>query len=550
MVIPTEPDMMPRVRMESPDALFAPDHLVETPVPAPLYLLSCLRLPLVTVYPTGKSGAVAPHHSFQRQEIVYPDGSRFIAEISSSPMLGLPTIYDLDYLLGTLRLADLQGMEADGSFPGATYADVIRATRGETASNAPSKIEAVKRAFQRWGNSVLRTTIEMDFAEAVQSFATGGSQALVPAGSPVRRERDTTHWILSYDWETEQFASRSRDTIRSLKLNPVWRTQTDLGLAAWIDIDAHNALASPIAKGIHLRFVLAAAQGQLPRTHVAPLERWVDDLGVQSKEDNNKIARRFRDAIHSLIDVNILRAGEVRSPRRGAYEVVVEPGALPRQTSIARGIGSLDPVRTRVLLWHLGQLGVTTPEARALVARHGMDVEPVLRRVHYERAVKGGVDARGKEITHWPLWIAKALKKQWSFEEPEYTAWLERQTARFTLALQKQEARLERVSATDTHSAGEAAAPAPLDLPTDDIWGMTIAELREEIGEVQLRTWFVSTWLDEVGEETVKVGTSNAFAADWIRSRWGERLEEALSERLSRTIRLHIAYHSAGGTLP
>lgn len=535
--------------MESPDALFAPDHLVETPVPAPLYLLSCLRLPLVNVYPVGENGTVAPRHSFQRQEIVYPDGSRFVADLSSSPALGMPTIYDLDYLLGTLRLADERETEADGAFPGATYADIIRATRGDTASNAPSKIEAVKRAFQRWGNSVLRTTIEMDFADAAQALSGGTGQTVVPAGSPIRRERDTTYWILSYDWETEQFASRSRDSIRSLKLNPVWRAQTDLGLAAWIDVDAHNALASPLAKGIHLKLVLAAAQGQLPRIHVAPLDRWIEDLGVQSKEDNNKIARRFRDAVDSLIEATILRAGEVRSPARGIYELALEPGALPRHTRTSRGIGSLDPVRTRVLLWHLNQLGMTVAEGRALIGRHGLEVEQVLRRVHYERTVKGGLDARGQEITHWSLWMTKALKKQWTFDEPEYMAWLERQSARFAPAPERQTVRAVSPGALPA-ATGEPEVPTALELPTDEVWGAMLHDLREEIGEIQLRTWFAATWIDEVGDDAVRVGTSNAFAADWIRSRWGERIEQVLSERLGRPVRLHIVHHSGAGPLP
>lgn len=536
--------------MESPDALFVADHLIEAPVPAPLYLLSCLRLPLVTTYPIGENGTVAPEHSYQRHEVVYPDGSRFLAEISSSPTLGTPTIYDLDYLLGVLRLADERGIESDGGLGGVTYADVIRATRGETTSNtnAPSKIEAVKRACSRWGNSVLRTKLEMDYAEAAQTLSGGAGQALVPAGSPSRREREATYWILTYDWETEQYASRSRDSILSLKLNPVWRAQTDMGLAAWIDVDAHNSLSSSIAKGIHLRLVLAAAQGQLPRVHVAPLDQWIDDLGVQSKEDRNKIARRFRDSLESLIEAGILRAGEVRSPKRGVYEVALDPGPLPRHTRVARGIGSLDPVRTRVLLWHLGQLGMTVPEGRALIAKHGMEVERVLRRVHYERAVKGGIDAQGKEITHWPLWIAKALKRGWQFSEPEYLAWLERQTSRFTVAPD---------AAQPAHSSSAAPVPQPapelppLELPTDDAWGRALQELREEIGELQLRAWFASSWLDELGENVVQVGTASAFASDWIRNRWGSRLEEVLSEQFDRPVQLKLVHHQSGaGPLP
>ncbi|MBA3969628.1 MAG: hypothetical protein H0X52_05960, partial [Gemmatimonadetes bacterium] len=82
------------------------------------------------------------------------------------------------------------------------------------------------------------------------------------------------------------------------------------------------------------------------------------------------------------------------------------------------------------------------------------------------------------------------------------------------------------------------------------VWGAMLHDLREEIGEIQLRTWFAATWIDEVGDDAVRVGTSNAFAADWIRSRWGERIEQVLSERLGRPVRLHIVHHSGAGSLP
>ncbi len=231
------------------------------------------------------------------------------------------------------------------------------------------------------------------------------------------------------------------------------------------------------------------------------------------------------------------------------YELALEPGALPRYTKTSRGIGSLDPVRTRVLLWHLSQLGMTVAEGRALIAQHGMDVEQVLRRVHYERTVKGGVDAHGREITHWALWTTKALKKQWTFDEPEYLSWLDRQSARFALAPAREAARIAPAG-EPAAAMGDPESLPSLELPSDDVWGWTLRELSEEIGEIQLRTWFAATWIDEVVENAVTVGTSNAFAADWIRSRWGERLEEVLSRRLERPVRLHVVSHSGAVPLP
>ena len=76
---------VPPVRIESPDALFAPDHRIMMPLPAPLYLLSCLKLPLVDGNPTADGLVKHTAHHFQRNTIVYADGSRFQAEVSSSP---------------------------------------------------------------------------------------------------------------------------------------------------------------------------------------------------------------------------------------------------------------------------------------------------------------------------------------------------------------------------------------------------------------------------------------------------------------------------------
>src|SRR5690606_31933782 len=98
---------LPRVRLESPDALFAPDHQVQLPVPGPLYLLSCLQLPVASAYPTDENGLVADdRYTYQVKEIVYPDGSRFEASISGHRKRGLPSVYDMDALIGTLALAD------------------------------------------------------------------------------------------------------------------------------------------------------------------------------------------------------------------------------------------------------------------------------------------------------------------------------------------------------------------------------------------------------------------------------------------------------------
>jgi hypothetical protein len=525
--------------MESPDALFAPDHYIETPVPAPLE----------SAYPTRDDGSVAnPAHAFQRHEIVYPDGSRFWAEVSASPMLGLPSVYDLDYLLGVIRLADQGYVGPDGRVD-ATYRGLIQATRsGGGASKR--KVESAKRALARWANTTLRTAINM---AVPRSLGTGTVRA--PAARPDRLEREATHWVLEYDWETEYHGSVTRETIGTLRVNPVWLSQSEAGVAAWIDIEVHNAMSSPIAKGMYLQLVLAAAQGHRLTTQITPLHWWIDALGVTSREKANKIAARFGDAVQALIEREVLAAGQVYSPRRGMYEVAMEAGPVLRGAVAARGIGSMDPVRTRTLIWHLCRLGCTHSEARALLARYGIGIQAMLQRVHYERTQKQGTDAKGQPILRWERWIEMGLRQGWKFGEPEYHAWLRAQEARFqpllTASLQDPGQTTTENEATNPPPAPEVGAEPLADviLP-DDPWGEAITRIRDEIGEQAIRMWLVDTWLSEVADAHVRVGAANAFAADWIRSKYGRRLEDALTAILGRDIHLILDVESDPSALP
>ena len=531
-----------RVRLESPDALFLPDHRIQLPVPAPLYLLSCLRLPLETAYPMSEGGVVAnPAHAFQRNTIVYPDGSRFEAEVSGSPALGLPNIYDLDYLLGIGSLLDELGPGVDGRLEGASYRGILRATRPgtERVSGSARQIAGLKRALARWANTSIRTAMEMVYpagAEAIQ----GSGAPRPPSGAPSRRERESTHWILEYDLEREERNGQTTDLIELLRINPIWIAQTDSGLASWIRLDLHNGLRSGIAKGVYLRLVLAVAQGWRPARHTELLSGWTAALGIQSQDKANKVAASFVRAFSELKEAGAIDLFEIEPVRRGVYEVNLMPGPAICDVADLRGIGTLDPIRTRVLLSHLGRYRLE-PEARTLLQRHGLRVQDVLQWVHYLRTERGGHDARGRPIVSWRSWILQALADRWTFDDPEYQQWLAQRTER-----------LERATATRTSPPAAIAptasglpedppvAPTPEFIPPDDVWGNALEALRAEIPPAAFRAWFRDSWLEEVGADVVRVGTRNDFAREWIQSKWGFRLSQTLSRQLGRSVRLVI----------
>jgi hypothetical protein len=531
----------PRVHMESPEALFAPDHLIQTPVPGPLYLLSCIRLPLETAYVMTDDGVVAnPAHAFQRNVVTYPDGSRFEAQVSGSPLIGLPNIYDLDYLLGLGSLADRGAVEADGTFADVSYRAMLLAARpGADTRVTGGKIAAVKRALSRWANTTVRTNMEMVF-ERESTRARAGEPVTGTLARPARREREVTHWILEYDVESEQRANDSSDMIHLLRINPIWLGQTESGMAAWIDLEVHNSLRSAVAKGIYLRLVLAVAQGWKPSRHSELLSSWLEVLGAQTAERPADIAQRFRGALSELQDAGVVDRFDVGSLKRGVYQVDLLPGQVVCNAAAARGIGSLDPVRTRVLVSHLGQYQIPAGEARALLRRHGMRVQDVLRRVHYVRTEKQGRDAKGQPIVAWHAWIASALEQSWEFKEPEYESWLRRRGTRYDASKLVESS--EPASSTPLLPAPPSPAaptPAEIELP-DDLWGEALQQIRGEAPPMPFATWFRDSWLIEVTEERVVVGTTNSFGREWITEKFGARLAAVLSERLGRPVSLEV----------
>lgn len=541
---------LPRVRMESPDSLFAADEWIDSPVPAPLRLLSCMRLPLDAAYPMNEHGTVAnPAHAFQRNEITYPDGARFLAEVNASQSLGLPSVYDLDYLLGLLWIADQGAIEPDGRFLGVTYADVIRATRAGAPLHT-EKIAAAKRAFGRWGSTTVRTAMEMGAAEP----AGPGRKGRRPL-SPALREREVAHWILEYDVEAEYRDAKAYDRINLLRLNPVWIEQMEHGLAAWIDHTVHNQLRSAAAKALYVQLALAAAEGRLPLLGVLPFERWEEMLGASSSEKVGKRAARFQAALDALREAGVLgERSRVVNPARGVYHVELEPAeALANPARRVYELGGIDPRRTRVLVWHLGTLGFVPAEARKLLGLHGLAVQEVLQRIHYERTVRQGVDARGERITRWDAWLSKALRERWTFNEPEYLAWREAQATRLARSVTGGQApRPEEASTRPAFPALSAStdpvpaeAPAELPLP-DDVWGRALEALRPEVPPASFRSWLAGSWLIAVEEDTVRVGTANPFGAEWIRSRFAGRLEPLLQAELGRPVRLVVETHASG----
>lgn len=516
--------------MESPDVLFCPsDAWIQTPVPAPLMLFQCIRFPLRGHYESDDAGLLVKREDrFQENTLVFPDGSRFTSTVSASDRFGLPNAFDVDHFLGVLRIADEQGHEADGRLPDVTYARIINA-RDPGASQNADKTDAVKRMLQRFGN----TTVTANF-----------QKLLGPTGD--RAEEENAKWILEYDRASLQIAGNAAHVIRSLKINPFWLRQTEEGkLTSWIDVDIHNRQTQPTGKMAYLRLAIAAAQGQLDAYRALSLEEWEEVVNAASSEKQVERANRLRSALDSLVEAAVLERSEMHRTGKGRatrYTFHLEPGPVLKGLRRMERIGRLDPPRTRALLWHLQHLGLAEGEARSQLSRHGMRVQEVLQRVHYEKTEKRGLDAGGRPIARWRQWVLKALEEGWRFEEPEYDAWLERQKTRFSpsAAPPALPAAAAGTGAEGEKGDGAAAAEEPPRL-ADNLWGQAIerARPRAPLSGSAVRL-LAGCWLEEVSEEVVRIGARDAGTAAVVEQVYARHLLPELSGLLGREVGLQV----------
>lgn len=523
-----------RLPIESPLGLFGPAHHVETQIPAPLYLLEYVPGSLDAKYEAGPDGFLVNKADWYQERILrYEDGSQCRVEVVGHPKLGLPSLYDWDFLLGLFRIYDQGGVDPSGRFIDPGYRSIVRAAgRAESGAEAWN---AAKRALARWGSVTVKTWTDISFADHVEQIRSRGAYPVAPGGYPPRREIETSHHVLTYDVERYLRGETAYDTIDELRIDPVWLDQTLAGISAWIDVDVHNGLRSPTAKAMYQRLALRIARGYR-QDLVVSLSDLLDQLSkkptVRPAKDLSEVGR----ALDSLAEAGVIATHTNRRVGRGQYELTIVPGPRLHSAALLRGAGVGDPVQTRRLLHHLGRFGIAVPTARDLIRTNPAQVLSVLWRAYYQLEGPG----KGKRIANLAGWIVRAVREEWQFAEPEYQGWVNemmaaaRQGPAPAPQLDVRPAETETEPPADTVPEPEPPAPLP-----NDVWGEALTRFRGRIPPMTFDTWLRPTWLDRVTESEVRVRTENSFAPGWI-NRWKGELDEILSDLLGRRVELVI----------
>ena len=556
------PDAQPggavQVRIEDPLALFVPERALVGSVPLPLYLLELVPGSVKADYERTATGTVANEADrIRRRTVRYPGGVRVSIEVHGDQVRGLPTTFDYDYFLALCRIADEGGVDAQGYFVDPGYRAVLRAAGRDESAIGGEQVEAVKRAFARFGGLILYTKLDVDFSDRGAQVRAGTRHPLVPDGAPPVREREGKHWVLEYDVEAERRRDSAYNSIERLRVNPLWLDQAAAGIAAWMDVELHNSLRSGYAKRLLQLFTVRAARGwRVFDPWVLDLRELYELLEVPPAQWGKTQTRGgVAAALATLTERGVLGQGEIARLSKGSYEVRLEAGERLLAAGYQRGSGAADGLADRALLWHLRALGFSAPQARELVRAKPDQVRTVLRHVYYLQTAKGG-RTNGRPVENWNAWTRAAIDGDYAFADPDWQRWLAAQLDAGQRGHWLGQGR-DAAAVTGGATAG-AGEPAPAADPgraeqesrppaerapyPADVWGEALAQFvaaAPDHGRAYDR-WLARTALDAVTATEVVVVAEDAFAADWITQKYRDPLAAFLSAIAGRPLTLLI----------
>jgi hypothetical protein len=515
-------------------------------------------------YEQTAHGSIAHEEdSHQRRQIVYEDGARLTVHVQGSQVVGLPTQFDKDYLFGLFRLAAEGRVRADGSFVDPSYREILRAT-GRPDGAGKLKFDAVKRALARFASLVITTNAELDYGSTAAAVGAGTAVPAMPEGRPARRTLEAKHWVLEYEVLTETRAGgQERDLIGRLRLNPMWLEHVTAGVAAWIDVETHNGLASEWAKRVYQVLAVRAARGWRAQTpHVLSLDRFLDELGVETTRERGKVAENLRKALGLLEKAGVVAEWGVERAGAGKYEVTIFAGDRLLAAGLLRGIDPHSPVGAQVLLAHLRAYGISVEQGREFLARRPAYVRSLLTFAHYLQTEKKGFHGT-RRIENWNAWVFRALVDgTYEFEDAAFAAWLERQVSA-ALSPDGDVGGAAASVATRTRgrrrlpgaAAGAGATPAPAAPPEptpaaplpDDVWGRARAAVRADVSPALFAAYLAPTELEAAPRDgEVVVRAADDFAAEKVVRSWGDALLAALRAELGEGTTLRVNRFRAG----
>jgi plasmid replication initiation protein len=439
--------------------------------------------------------------------------------------LGLPGTLDQDVYVALLQIIDRQGgIPEDGwiSFSLYELMQLLRRTHGGR------DYRQIKESLERLAGTIVQSKNAF-YRKSTKSYLD-----------------DTFHLLERVQHAESTDGSGKRGERTWVQLSGYFVDSYNANYLKGLDADFYWSLNSSVAKRLY-RFVDKKRNQQ--RRWEVDLFSLRDRIPLSSYKYPSKISEKLEPAHEELTQKGFFERVSYRKTAQGDNLVCYE---IAQDFSNRRPAVQLEATpEARIAVERLKAEGLRADAAADLVYRHSPE-----RCLRYAEAV-----TFRKNVRNRAGWVRKAIENGYELDVPDavsdkITPIGARDAERDAIGSfpavgpSPTDPQLSPVSDSsdpggfDGAASGEEGAPPELlrpDPPAEEVWQAIVAQLEGNgIDGSSARIWFGDSFGTALLGRTLTVAVPNPFAKEYVESRFGGVLEEALANRLGEDARLEV----------
>lgn len=415
---------------------------------------------------------------------------------------GLPGRYDQDVYVALMQLIDAKGLPPDGWVSFSVY-ELVE-LMGKRHSGR--EYGQVRESLQR-----LATTS----VESKNAFYHKGRKAYIS---------DTFSLLTDVKLaEYEGIAGERKDRNR-VHLSQYFVDSYRANYLKNIDAGYYFSLSSPIAKRLY-RLVDKKRGGR--KSWEVELFSLKSRIPLSDYQYASKVKEKLAPAHEELVSKGFLKSVSYRKNEGGQEYAVYEitEDFHTRRAAIASRSLNADEL---FCVQRVQAEGMARETAEELVATHG-----AARVMHYVEALP-----HQKNIRNPAGWLRKAIEKNYELDMPPALFGASKdEFLPHSPDAHHLEAPPEANPTEDDAPPTERLLP---DSAAEEIWEQVVRKVEDRIDASALRIWFDGIFGTSLEADTLTVAAPNPFAKDYIETRFGDLLGEALADRLGEDARLEV----------
>jgi hypothetical protein len=415
---------------------------------------------------------------------------------------GLPGRYDQDVYVALMQLLDAKGLPADGWVSFSVY-ELVE-LMGKRHSGR--EYGQVRESLQRLATTSI---------ESKNAFYHKGRKAYISDTFSLLTEVKLA--------EYEGIAGERKDRNR-VHLSQYFVDSYRANYLKHIDARFYWSLSSPIAKRLY-RLVDKKRGGR--RSWEVELFSLRSRIPLSDYKYASKVKEKLAPAHEELVTKGFLKSVAYRKNEGGQEYATYEITEDFHERRVAATWRSLSPEEL-FCVQRLQAEGMASETAEDLVATYGPG-----RVMHYVEALPNQ-----RNIRNPAGWLRKAIESNYELDMPP---------ALFNPShdeLLPPDPETFRGEESPDSTRSTPAPPPPVRLRPDpaaeEVWEGVMADVQDGIDGSALRIWFKGIFGTALEGHTLTVAVPNPFAKEYIESRFGGLLEEALTGRVGDDPRLEV----------